>query len=584
MSSSWLEVPRDERSSLHSPASCMVLADLIGDGDNKLVAAHVDSYIGTSKVKLRAFKGRTQIQETVLPGIPSAIVKLHLEDSDAEAIAVSCGCDILLYRNFKPYFKFTLPPLEVLPLEIEIWRKFEAGESDVFAFLESLREVPFSELTIRTQNLLALSEENRPDFIAKHLQEDSVRRSAVMCMAPLSRNAAKERAADCLSLVTQHGELMILDSQAFTIIHQARISSSKYTPTLMSMIGSYDVEYRCLVACREKTVCVLRKGWLEGRTLIRLDVPIVGLEINAQDQSAILVLMDKTISCYSRKGRRMWTVTLPAAPTAFCQAVLPHLGMSLAIVSMLGGEIHCYKGRHLVDIFNITDTVSAVTFGSLGQEEHVLIISTNDGSLIMKILKRTARFAVTKSASMESINSQAPPLQLPKKTKLFVEHSIREREQAIEMHQIFQQELWRMRLNVARTTVDTLQSADTSVALANAAPVKLAAQVLGLGPTFRLALQLENMSQLTRITDLFILIHCDHNLYIAKDSYMKIPLLVPGVNYHLETHIRAVQPDNPEQLSEEYDDNSYSIRVIVLREGHCAPLIAAIVQMPPAEV
>lgn len=53
MSSSWLEVPRDERSSLHSPASCMVLADLIGDGDNKLVAAHVDSYIGTSKVKLR---------------------------------------------------------------------------------------------------------------------------------------------------------------------------------------------------------------------------------------------------------------------------------------------------------------------------------------------------------------------------------------------------------------------------------------------------------------------------------------------------------------------------------------------------
>lgn len=48
---------------------------------------------------------------------------------------------------------------------------------------------------------------------------------------------------------------------------------------------------------------------------------------------------------------------------------------------------------------------------------------------------------------------------------------------SLEMHRIFQQELWRMRLNVARTTVDTLQSADTSVALANAAPVKLAAQV-----------------------------------------------------------------------------------------------------------
>lgn len=53
MSSRWLEVPRDERSSLHSPASCMVLADLSGDGDVKLVGAHVESYIGNSKVKLK---------------------------------------------------------------------------------------------------------------------------------------------------------------------------------------------------------------------------------------------------------------------------------------------------------------------------------------------------------------------------------------------------------------------------------------------------------------------------------------------------------------------------------------------------
>lgn len=38
-----------------------------------------------------------------------------------------------------------------------------------------------------------------------------------------------------------------------------------------------------------------------------------------------------------------------------------------------------------------------------------------------------------------------------------------------------------MRLTAARTTVETLQSADTSVALANAAPVKLAAQVIKIG-------------------------------------------------------------------------------------------------------
>lgn len=33
---------------------------------------------------LQAFKGRTQIHDIILPGIPSAVVKLHLDDSDAE--------------------------------------------------------------------------------------------------------------------------------------------------------------------------------------------------------------------------------------------------------------------------------------------------------------------------------------------------------------------------------------------------------------------------------------------------------------------------------------------------------------------
>lgn len=52
-----------------------------------------------------------------------------------------------------------------------------------------------------------------------------------------------------------------------------------------------------------------------------------------------------------------------------------------------------------------------------------------------------------------SPNFQNKPLPLPKRSKLFLEQSIRERQNAIEMHQSFQQDMIRLRLNAARSMV-----------------------------------------------------------------------------------------------------------------------------------
>ena len=48
---------------------------------------------------------------------------------------------------------------------------------------------------------------------------------------------------------------------------------------------------------------------------------------------------------------------------------------------------------------------------------------------------------------------QDVPLSIPKKTKLYVEHTQREREQATEMHRIFQRDLCKLRLSTARAYV-----------------------------------------------------------------------------------------------------------------------------------
>lgn len=58
------------------------------------------------------------------------------------------------------------------------------------------------------------------EFITQHLQDETVRRSTVISMASIRRGADQQHAVDCLTLVTQNGDFMVLDSQAFTILHQ----------------------------------------------------------------------------------------------------------------------------------------------------------------------------------------------------------------------------------------------------------------------------------------------------------------------------------------------------------------------------
>ncbi len=54
--------------------------------------------------------------------------------------------------------------------------------------------------------------------------------------------------------------------------------------------------------------------------------------------------------------------------------------------------------------------------------------------------------------------------QVPKKTRLYVEQTQREREQASEMHRVFQKDLARMRLATARTYVKVLTDGQVRLA------------------------------------------------------------------------------------------------------------------------
>jgi Bardet-Biedl syndrome 1 protein len=166
--------------------------------------------------------------------------------------------------------------------------------------------------------------------------------------------------------------------------------------------------------------------------------------------------MDRLISSYTIKGKRINSITLDEDITDMCAFTIKRTKLNeLLLVALASGEIRLYRGIQVIHSFFVQKPVIAMRFGPYGREENSLIVIHGRGSLMIKIWRRTADV----DAAINVIGAppeQDIPLQVPKKTKLYVEQTERERNFAPEMHRTFQRDLSRLRLETARAYVKTL--------------------------------------------------------------------------------------------------------------------------------
>jgi len=146
----WLHAWHDPVAGLKAFSPCVRLADLNGDGDQKLLVAGSDR-------KLRIYKGTSLLSENILldapvrglpwrrPGLAAqpvlcalraflhncathprplhpqvAIAVFHPEarKGTVPSVAVASGQYVFIYRNLRPYYKFILPTLDVDATEV----------------------------------------------------------------------------------------------------------------------------------------------------------------------------------------------------------------------------------------------------------------------------------------------------------------------------------------------------------------------------------------------------------------------------------------------------------------------------------
>ncbi|KAJ8910703.1 hypothetical protein NQ315_002030 [Exocentrus adspersus] len=127
---------------------------------------------------------------------------------------------------------------------------------------------------------------------------------------------------------------------------------------------------------REGHICILRRGWLEGKLLIELADDIVDFTIVPKDNFIIVATRRSKLACFTKRGQNLWSVETTKPITCICLVPVSRLSINLIAVGQRGGTVELYYGRHIVDYVTVPESPSTITFGQLGQEENVMVVVT----------------------------------------------------------------------------------------------------------------------------------------------------------------------------------------------------------------
>nr|XP_030689348.1 Bardet-Biedl syndrome 1 protein isoform X9 [Globicephala melas] len=523
-SSKWLDAHYDPMANIHTFSACLQLADLHGDGEYKLVVGDLGP--GGQQPRLKVLKGPTVLSESPLPALPAAAATFLMEQHEPRtpALALASGPCVYVYKNLRPYFKFSLPQLPPNPLEQDLWNQAKEAQDRIDPLtlkemLEGIREKAEVPLSVQSLRFLQLELSEMEAFVNQHKSKSIRRQTVITTMTTLKKNLADEDAVSCLVLGTENKELLVLDPEAFTVLAKMSLPS---VPVFLEVSGQFDVEFRLAAACRNGNIYMLRRDSKRPKYCIELSAQPVGL---VRVHKVLVVGSNQdSLHGFTHKGKRLWTVQMPAAILTMNLLEQRSRGLQAVMAGLANGEVRIYRDKALLSIVRTPDAVTSLCFGRYGREDHTLIMTTRGGGLIIKILKRTAVF-VEGGGEAGPPPAQAMKLNMPRKTRLYVDQTLREREAGTAMHRTFQADLYLLRLRAARAYAQALESSLSPVSATAREPLKLHAV---------------NTSTARPILGLLVCFLYNEGLYALPRAFFKVPLLVPGLNYPLETFVESL--------------------------------------------
>ncbi|XP_076652721.1 BBSome complex member BBS1-like [Halictus rubicundus] len=519
----WLEALWEPGAKLYTLPNSLDMLDVTGDGDARLICADLGT-LSANSTKIRVYKGGDQVTEHNMVDRPCGVIGLYTENGEprSSVLAVGGGSSVYIFKNMRPYYKYCLPHIDVHPKEREIWHK--AGLEDELNVLTLadelellLKELGAGFISPRTLKFLSMDPNLRASFAEQYKMVPLIKSNALSAISVIRKDSWSNPASGCIVLGTEFGEVLVLDPRTFTAMDKHVL---EWAPVAFACTGLWTGDGKILMIGRDGKIGAIRRG-SPVKLWANLSAPAVAISILNNDNVAV-TLMDGTLVGLSKKGIKLWHVDIPGAILDSTSLPVPQIGLSLLAVSTAGYGIRVYNGKHHVDTLKIMEPVSALKYGRMGQEERTMAMVTVGGGLCVKILKRTADFSVH-STTTNSLINDGSKFSIPKKTRLFVEQTIRERSEAKKIHSTFQQGLLRLRLIVAKKAMESLNESQ------DAGPrfITMEATVLGLGPNYQIRVLLTNVSDEMSDTGLYIV--CRSEDTDVRPRVIDVPLLPSGV-------------------------------------------------------
>ncbi|KAG5453426.1 Bardet-Biedl syndrome 1 protein [Clonorchis sinensis] len=628
-SEKWLLATSELKACTSTFSQSMCFGDPLGTGVNALCLTDFGISPNKSKsedvLKLKIYSGTELKQEIRLIDPPCGMCtfSVRIGDSTIQDLAVAAGPHIYIYRKLKPYFRITLPPLEVDTQEEESWKKAGEGELTPKQLQETLQNLHTERrlLTARSLRFIQLPPTEACEFLEAYRSVPLKRETVATCMAKMYRHQSSPDAAECIIVGIEDSALYIFDPVTYSVLTKIALPA---IPVHLCATGSFDVDYRIVVSCRNATIYQARRTTTTITAGIDVGSQIIGLV--RSEKSIVTACMDQTIKAFSLSGRLLWSIRQPSPILVITSMILPSHSFDGYVVSLTDGTVRLYRDRQLCDVIltwtqvtsgemnranpredvektdleaqmsadsseaksirpkwknlhwleSKVDPIVACCFGSFERELGSLALVTQNGAMLILLVKRSAKFSPSDMTN-GSPSPVVPRLQIPKRSKAFMELAAREKQNAPEIHRKFVRDLTFLKHTVAKTFLELLETRAGPMAMPGAKQkLRLNSQIFGLGPTFVLSMEIVRTlsEEDVGFPKFKIVLHFDETVYQIRPSMLVLPLLVPNMTYKFVSSIKALKDT---RISDK-------IKIHVLSSDSCSgPLFTTFVNVPPFE-
>uniref|UniRef100_A0A7E4WAL7 BBS1 domain-containing protein n=1 Tax=Panagrellus redivivus TaxID=6233 RepID=A0A7E4WAL7_PANRE len=566
----WIRLIFEANTNLHTSKANVTTANITGDGEFKLIVA--DQSPAGCRIKL--FKGLTLVGDTFLSDPPVGIVTFRSEDAMVPCVAVAVGGSLLIYRNMRPYYRCNLEPMDQLNEEVELWKGIQEKQIDaeqLFTGLNHLRlRHGLQRLSFITQKYLTLTPKERPNAITTLLSDKAkiiLTNVTVTYVTTMTRRVGTGETSDIIVISTEQG-IYWVDSAAFTIMAQHKVTEG--TPMKIMASGYFEEEHRLLIALREGDICLLKRVG-DGR----ISTNVMGLRTHVvafcrTNTMLVIACRNHSLIFCNHKGKKLTEKNVGETIVDVDNFEYEPRVYKGALVA-LKNRIDLYFDTLVVDSLKFDLSISWIRYGPCGREMNSLIIGHDDTSIGIYAFRRAG--IIDEAAASKPAKPSLAKLNIPKKTKTFVDQCYYERENLGRMFSSYQRDMYMLRFHVTRAFAELTTTQSGVLPTKEADKMDISLDLHGFGPFFRISLKINCADTMPDVSRWFAFAY-DKSEYKCEKELIPVTKLVSRTTSTYSNGIQCLHPEKGLQSD---------VKVYLLASDRRSPFWTTTFEMPVSE-